>query len=440
MHINFTAEQLADPAIASSAVELNACLQCNYCLDNCPTHQLLGGEFDNPRGRIFLIREMLESAHGPSKKTVGHIDRCLSCMVCRSTCPSSVNYMLLVDHAREYIEQNYRRPLFDRGLRWLLAWLLPFPDRFRRAMRWARLVKPLALALPWVMPRKIRGMIELVPDTLPPPSRNDHPQVFPAEGKAKRRVALLTGCAQKALNTDINDATIRILNRHGCDVVIADGTGCCGALTYHMGKSTDSRDAAARNIRAWMKEVNGEGLDAIVINTSGCGTVVKDYDHIFRDDALAEDAETISELAKDVTEVLAELNLKHTDTPKLRISYHASCSLQHGQKLRFLPKKLLKAAGFTVLEPKDQHWCCGSAATYHVLQPEISDQLKERKVQNLVRGKPDAIAAGNIGCMVQIASGTGVPVVHTVELLDWSTGGPAPRALEDATKTAEAAE
>ncbi len=426
MQTNFTPEQLADPAMASSAEELSACLQCDYCIGNCPTYQILGDEYDSPRGRIFLIREMLESAHRPDEKTVGHIDRCLSCLACMSTCPSSVNYMRLVDHARDYIEQNYRRPLFDRVLRWMLALTLPYPRRFRLVLRAARLVKPLAN----VLPGRIRRMVALAPAALPPPSPNDLPRVFPAIGERKRRVALMTGCAQKALNTDINDATIRILRRHGCEVVVAEGAGCCGALIHHMGKSRESQAMAAGNIRAWMKEVDGAGLDAVVINTSGCGTVIKEYGFMFRNHALAEQAAVISALARDITEVLSDMDLDYQVTPGLRVAYHATCSLQFGQRIRFTPKKLLRAAGFSVLEPKDPHSCCGSAGTYNLLQPEISDRLKERKIKTLESGAPDAITTGNIGCMVQIASGTGVPVVHTVELLDWATGGPMPHALE----------
>lgn len=436
MQINLIPEQLAEPAMASSAEELNACLQCDYCIDHCPTYQILGDEYDSPRGRIFLIREMLESAHRPDKKTVKHIDRCLSCLACMSTCPSSVNYMRLVDHAREYIEENYQRPLFDRLLRWMLARTLPHPGRLRQAMRVARLVKPLANFLPG----RIRRMVMLAPATLPPPSPNDNPQVFPATGEAKRRVVLMTGCAQKALNTDINDATIRILRRHGCEVVIAEGAGCCGALIYHMGKSKESHAMAAGNIRAWMKEVNGAGLDAIVINTSGCGTVIKEYGFMFRNEELAEDAATISRLAKDISEVLSDFELDHRVRPDMRVAYHATCSLQFGQRIRFTPKKLLRAAGFTVLEPKDPHACCGSAGTFNLLQPEISDQLKKRKIKALEWGAPDAITMGNIGCMMQIGSGTEVPVVHTVELLDWVTGGPMPRALEGTIKVPIAAE
>lgn len=430
MQTNFTAEQLTVPAMVSSNDELRACLQCGYCIDNCPTYQLLGDELDSSRGRIFLIKEMLENECTPDERTVKHIDRCLSCLACMSTCPSSVHYMHLVDHAREYIEETYQRPLFERVLRWMLARILPYPGRFRLAMRGAQLVKPLA----FVMPRKIRSMVELVPSKLPLLSLNDRPQVFPAVGERKLRVALMTGCVQTVLNPDINDATIRILCRHGCEVVVARGAGCCGALMHHMGKTKESRAMAAKNIRAWMKEMKGGGVDAIVVNTSGCGTVVKDYGHMFRNEELADEAAAISVLAKDISEVLSDIELDYKVNPGLRVAYHATCSLQFGQRIRFTPKKLLRAAGFTVLEPRDSHSCCGAAGTYHLLQPGISDQLKKRKVKTLEWGAPDAIAAGNIGCMVQIGSGTVVPVVHTVELLDWVTGGPMPRALEGVNK------
>jgi len=435
MQTNFTAKQLADPDIFNSNVELSACLQCGYCIDNCPTYKLLDQEYESPRGRIYLINEMLEKAETPDKKTVGHIDRCLSCQACMSTCPSSVHYMHLVDHARKFIEKNYQRQLFDRLLRGMLALILPYPDRFRIAMRGAQLVKPLAFALP----RRIRGMVELVPIKLLPPSPNDEPQVFSAMGECKSRVVLMTGCAQKVLNTDINDATIRILRRHGCEVVVAPDAGCCGALMHHMGKSKDSYVAASRNIRTWMKEVDGTGLDAIVINTSGCGTVVKDYGHMFQNEELAEEAAIISALTKDISEVLSDINLNYTVRPDLRVAYHATCSLQFGQRIRFTPKKLLKAAGFSVLEPRESHTCCGSAGTYNLLQPEISNQLKDNKVKALELEAPDVIAAGNIGCMKQIGSGTEIPVVHTVELLDWATGGPMPHALKGVIKETVAA-
>lgn len=425
MLTKFTPEQLADPAIGDSNVELRACLQCNYCVSNCPTYQLLGDELDSSRGRIFLIKEMLEKGGEPEAKTVHYIDRCLSCLACMSTCPSSVHYMHLVDHAREFIEERYQRPLHDRLLRWMVAQTLTRPRRLRLAVRAARWVKPLAAALP----RRMRDMVEFAPDNLPDPSLDDRPQVFPAIGERKSRVALLTGCAQRALSPGINEATIRILRRHGCEVVVAQGVDCCGALPHHMGRTRDSLASAGETIRAWMKEVKGAGLDAIVINTSGCGTVIKDYGHMFRNDELAADAKTISGLAQDISELLTDMELQQKIKPNLRVAYHATCSLQFGQRIRYMPKKLLKKTGFTVLEPRDAHWCCGSAGTYKLLQPQLANQLRARKVQALEATLPDAIVAGNVGCMMQIGSGTEVPVVHTVELLDWVTGGPPPPAL-----------
>ena len=422
MQTNFTDAQLDDPKIARSNAVLRNCVHCGFCTATCPTYQILGDELDSPRGRIYLIKDMLENQRIPDKKVVKHVDRCLSCLACMTTCPSGVNYMHLVDHAREYIEDNYKRPLFDRIMRATLAQILPYDRRFRFAMKSAQLVKPLA----HIMPSKIQNMVDFAPKKLPVPSLNDKPQVFLAEGTRIKRVALMTGCAQKALDTDINDATIRLLRRHGCEVVVAQGAGCCGALTHHMGKAKQSHVSAAKNIKAWMTEINNGGLDAIVINTSGCGTTVKDYGHMFEGDILEEDAKTIGALAKDISEVMIELGLKNPSVPELRVAYHAACSLQHGQQIKTYPKTLLKDAGFTVMEPKDSHLCCGSAGTYNLMQPEISKQLKDRKVKTLDALTPDVISAGNIGCMMQIGSAIGVPVVHTAELLDWATGGPKP--------------
>ena len=422
MQTNFTDAQLDDPKIARSNAVLRNCVHCGFCTATCPTYQILGDELDSPRGRIYLIKDMLENQRIPDKKVVKHVDRCLSCLACMTTCPSGVNYMHLVDHAREYIEDNYKRPLFDRIMRATLAQILPYDRRFRFAMKSAQLVKPLAP----IFPSKIRNMVDFAPKKLPVPSLNDKPQVFLAEGARIKRVALMTGCAQKALDTDINDATIRLLRRHGCEVVVAQGAGCCGALTHHMGKAKQSHVSAAKNIKAWMTEINNGGLDATVINTSGCGTTVKDYGHMFEGDILEEDAKTIGALAKDISEVMIELGLKNPSVPELRVAYHAACSLQHGQQIKTYPKTLLKDAGFTVMEPKDSHLCCGSAGTYNLMQPEISKQLKDRKVKTLDALTPDVISAGNIGCMMQIGSAIGVPVVHTAELLDWATGGPKP--------------
>ncbi|WP_069300143.1 glycolate oxidase subunit GlcF [Neptunicoccus sediminis] len=426
MQTTFTPEQLADPSTARSNEILRACVHCGFCTATCPTYQVLGDELDSPRGRIYLIKDMLEAGRPADEKTVKHIDRCLSCLACMTTCPSGVHYMHLVDHARAHIEETYKRPLMDRLLRWTLARILPYPGRFRVALLGAKIGRPFARFLP---DPRLRAMLEMAPKHIPPVSRNDDAQVFPAIGTRRMRVALMTGCAQKALNTDINDATIRLLRRLGCEVVIAKGQGCCGALVHHMGRVDESHMAAAQNIKVWSAEMDRDGLDAVVINTSGCGTTVKDYGHMFRNDPLAEDAARVSALAMDVSEVLMKLDLPEGTSKGLRVAYHAACSLQHGQQIKSHPKTLLKRAGFDVVEPADSHLCCGSAGTYNLLQPEISGQLKARKVDTLEAKQPDVISAGNIGCMMQIGSGTGVPVVHTVELLDWATGGPKPPAL-----------
>ncbi|MGA9411012.1 MAG: glycolate oxidase subunit GlcF [Roseobacter sp.] len=428
MQTTFSEEQLKAPSIARSNEILRSCVHCGFCTATCPTYQVLGDELDSPRGRIYLIKDMLENDRDPDAKTVKHIDRCLSCLACMTTCPSGVHYMHLVDHAREYIEERYKRPFSDRALRWILARILPYPMRFRVALLGAKIGRPFARLMP---DARLRAMLEMAPKTIPPVSRNDDPQTFVSEKPRRMRVALMTGCAQKALNTDINDATIRLLTRMGCDVVVAEGAGCCGALTHHMGKTEESHATAAKNIKAWAREIDGDGLDAIVINTSGCGTTVKDYGHMFRNDpAVASDAERISAIAMDVSEVLMKLEVPEGDDKNMVVAYHAACSLQHGQQIKTFPKDLLKRAGFTIVEPKDPHLCCGSAGTYNLMQPEISKQLKLRKVQTLEAKNPDVIAAGNIGCMMQIGGGTQIPIVHSVELLDWATGGPKPPTLE----------
>ena len=425
MQTTFTPEQLTDPGTSRANDILRACVHCGFCTATCPTYQILGDELDSPRGRIYLIKDMLENERVPDEKTVKHIDRCLSCLACMTTCPSGVHYMHLVDHARAYIEQNYKRPLSDRALRWVLARILPYPYRFRLALLGAKMGRPFMRFIP---DPRLRAMIEMAPKVIPPVSRNDDPQTFHVADK-KMRVALMTGCAQRALNTDINDATIRLLTRLGAEVVIPKGQGCCGALTHHMGKETESHATAAKNIRAWVAEMDA-GLDAIVINTSGCGTTVKDYGHMFRNSDLAANAARVSAIALDVSEVLMKLDMPEGGAKDTKVAYHAACSLQHGQQIKTHPKTLLKKAGFTVLEPADSHLCCGSAGTYNLMQPEISGQLRDRKVQTLEALKPDIIAAGNIGCMMQIGSASDTPIVHTVELLDWATGGPRPAGLD----------
>jgi glycolate oxidase iron-sulfur subunit len=437
MQTTFTEEQLQDPGTQRANEILRTCVHCGFCTATCPTYQVLGDELDSPRGRIYLIKDMLENQRTPDAKTVKHIDRCLSCLACMTTCPSGVHYMHLVDHARAYIEKHYDRPWSDRALRWLLARILPYPGRFRLALFGAKLARPFRGLIP---DARLRAMLDMAPKHIPPVSRNDDPQSFHPTGPRRKRVALMTGCAQKALNTDINDATIRLLRRFGCEVVVAEGAGCCGALTHHMGREDESHATAAKNIRAWCAEMDGQGLDAIVINTSGCGTTVKDYGHMFRNDPLAEDAARVSSLAMDISELLMQLDLPEGTDKELTVAYHAACSLQHGQQIKTHPKTLLKRAGFKIVEPTDPHLCCGSAGTYNLMQPEISAELKARKVKTLEARNPDLIAAGNIGCMMQIGSATGLPIVHTVELLDWATGGPKPRAMEAGNTVSRAGE
>lgn len=429
MQTDFTDQQLKDPAIAQANDILRSCVHCGFCTATCPTYAVLGDELDSPRGRIYLIKDMLENDRPADARTVKHLDRCLSCLACMTTCPSGVHYMHLIDHARVHVERTYKRPLMERILRWTLAQIIPHPTRFRLALLGAKIGRPLRHLLP---DPRLKAMLGMAPKQIPPVSRNDDAQVFAAQGQRQMRVALMTGCAQKALDTDINDATIRLLTRLGCEVVVAKGAGCCGALTHHMGMETPAHKSAAANITAWMAEVHGEGLDAIVINASGCGTTIKDYGHMFEGHALAEDAKTVAALAKDVSEVLQNLDVEGATIPGLdkpKVAYHAACSLQHGQQIKSAPKALLKAAGFAVSEPRDSHLCCGSAGTYNILQPEISKKLKERKINSLSEKTPDVVATGNIGCMMQLKSGMDVPVVHTVELLDWATGGQKPPKL-----------
>ncbi len=427
MQTFFSDTQLQDPKVAEANRILRSCVHCGMCTATCPSYQVLGDELDSPRGRIYLIKDMLEQGRPADARTVLHIDRCLSCLACTTTCPSGVDYMHLIDQARAHIDATYKRPLMDRLLRGMLARILPYPTRFRLALMAARLARPFARLLP---DARLRAMLAMAPRRLPAVSRNDDPQTFAAIPPRRARVALMTGCAQKALNTDINDATIRLLTRLGVEVVVPRGMGCCGALVHHMGREAQARGFAAANIAAFLAETAG-GLDAIIINTSGCGTTVKDYGHLFAGEALEPQAREVAALTRDITEFLAEIGLPQ-DLPHrsgLTVAYHAACSLQHGQKVKSAPKDLLKQAGFTVVEPLDSHLCCGSAGIYNLMQPAIATELRRRKVTTLEARSPRIIAAGNIGCMTQIAAGTKVPVVHTVELLDWATGGPRPAAL-----------
>jgi len=425
MQTRFTEAQRADPRIQDSEKILRTCVHCGFCTATCPTYVLLGDELDSPRGRIYLIKGMLERGEAATPTLVKHVDRCLSCLSCMTTCPSGVHYMHLVDDARARIEATYLRPWPDRAIRALLAAVLPRPLLFRLALAGATLARPFAALLPG----RLRTLLAMAPASLPGPSPVDRPQVFPAEGERRFRVALLSGCAQQVVAPQINEATIRLLTRLGCEVVVAPGAGCCGALTHHMGKEAPALAAAKANIAAWTRELDGEGLDAVVINASGCGTTVKDYGHMLKHEPdWAARAARIGALALDVSEFLSRLELPVLSAPEpLTVAYHAACSLQHGQKVTREPKALLSGAGYAVREVPEGHLCCGSAGTYNLLQPEIAARLRARKLANIASTAPDVIATGNVGCLMQLQGE--IPVVHTVELLDWASGGPRPAGL-----------
>ena len=426
MQTSFALAQLADPQVAESEKILRACVHCGFCTATCPTYVLGGNELDSPRGRIYLIKDMLEHDRPATAAVVKHIDRCLTCLSCMTTCPSGVHYMHLVDHARTHIEKSYRRPLGERFMRALLAALMPYPRRFRLALAAARLGKPFAPLAAAIGFKRLAATLRLAPWHRP--GRPLVPQTFAAAGARKARVALLPGCVNDVLAPAINAAAIRLLNRCNVEVALVEGTGCCGALVQHIGREQQALAQARANIDAW----GGlSGLDAILITASGCGTTVKDYGFMLRGDrAYAERAARFSSLTKDISEYLAGLPLTPADdAPGLVVAYHSACSLQHGQRVTRQPKELLAKLGFVVKDVPEGHLCCGSAGTYNILQPDIARRLRARKVGTIERLRPDVIAAGNLGCITQIAAGTHLPVVHTVELIDWATGGPCPPTL-----------
>ena len=434
MQTQFSAAQLADPHVAHSEKIVRKCVHCGFCTATCPTYVTLGNELDSPRGRIYLIKEMLENDRPADAKTVTHIDRCLSCLACMTTCPADVNYMHLVDHARAHIHKTFRRPLADRAVRTILAMTLPYPRRFRASLGMAQLGRPLAGMFDKVPALKpLAAMLRLAPSRLPARSSVSKPAVHAPEGTSNKRVALLSGCAQAVLDPKINEATVRLLNRLGVEVVVPKGEGCCGALVHHMGLEEDAHGFAKRNVDAWLNAADKGGLDAIVITASGCGTTIKDYGHMLRlDPGYAEKAVRVSALAKDITEFLAELDLPEpANRTGLIVAYHSACSMQHGQRITQAPKALLTGAGFEVRDVPEGHLCCGSAGTYNITQPEIAARLRDRKVANIEAIRPQLIATGNIGCMTQIGGATRLPIVHTVELLDWAYGGERPACLRD---------
>jgi glycolate oxidase iron-sulfur subunit len=436
MQTNFLPEQLTDLHVAESEKILRKCVHCGFCTATCPTYVTLGNELDSPRGRIYLIKDMLENGRAADKEVTTHIDRCLSCLACMTTCPSGVNYMHLVDNARAHIEKTYRRPVVDRLIRTVLAKTLPYPDRFRVALKLAALGRPFAsLFRKSPMLKPVAAMLDLAPISLP---KTRAVQLHP-QSTVRGRVAILKGCAQPVLRPGINAAATALLTRLGVEIVEARGEGCCGALVHHLGREGEALAQARRNVDAWSRLIDSVRLDAIVITASGCGTTIKDYGYMLRSDpAYAEKAAQVSALAKDVTEYLATLDLPEASAPLgLVVAYHSACSMQHGQKITRQPKDLLTKAGFVVKEPREGHLCCGSAGTYNILQSEISAELRARKVKTIAATHADIIATGNIGCITQIADRAGIPIVHTVELLNWAYGGEPPLGTPTSSRAGE---
>lgn len=421
METHFSSDQLRQPALKIANDILRTCVHCGFCTATCPTYVMLGDELDSPRGRIYLMREMLQKDGAPNArpdaKVVKHVDRCLSCLSCMTTCPSGVDYMHLVDHARNHIEASFTRPLPERLLRAILAVVLPNAKLFRLSLIGARLAQPFKALLPG----RLKGMVAMAPAKLP---KLDPVGRVEAQGETKMRVVLMPGCAQKVLEPRINQAAARLLSRLGAEVVEPETVGCCGALVHHMGREHAAAEQAKANIEAIEK------LDPslITITASGCGSVVKDYGHMLKDDPQwAARAAKISAITRDISEVVAELGLDGVqDFAKPRVAYHAPCSMQHGQNIGDLPASLLQQAGFAVSHPKDAHLCCGSAGTYNIMQPDLAEKLGRKKADSLDVLNADVVATGNIGCLIQIGNYAGKPVVHAVELLDWATGGPSP--------------
>ena len=424
MQTNIKEKKHPDAAIAEQI--LRSCVHCGFCNATCPTYQLEGIEQEGPRGRIYLIKGVLEDSIPLSRKVVSHLDSCLSCLSCETTCPSGVRYSHLIDSARHRIETTFSRSFSEKLNRKMLAWLLPNPGWFRLALRLGKIGKLFA----FLMPGSLAAMVRMIPLILPRPSSLSKRRFHLPDGKRRARVALLTGCAQQVLGPEINEASIRLLTRLGCEVIIPPDQKCCGALVFHMGNHHNSLGDMKRNIDLWYSELSEGKLDYIVINTSGCGVVVKDYGHIFRDDKKYRDkAKVVAEKSRDITEVIEAIGMPKGTAPTaegVRVAYHDACSLQHGQKIRELPRQLLAQAGFQVMDIPQGHLCCGSAGTYNMLHPHTAKALGEWKRDHIDSVDAQLVAAGNIGCMEQISSYSKKQVFHTVQLLDWATGGPRP--------------
>ncbi|NKB36819.1 MAG: glycolate oxidase subunit GlcF [Gammaproteobacteria bacterium] len=425
MRTEFSIEQLQNAGLAEMESILRKCVHCGFCNATCPTYRLTGDELDGPRGRIYLMKDMLEHGSKPVSEVVRHIDRCLSCLSCTSTCPSGVDYMHLVDHSRAYIEKRYTRSLFDRFYRALLANVLPSPDRFRTLIRLAKL-------LSWcrpLLPSTVSASIKLAVNSQISTGQAHAGSVFKTNKQKRGTVALLQGCAQQVIGKHINDATIRILNRSGFDVHILNENECCAAIEHHLGKEQRALERIKTNLKSWASQL--PQFDALISNASGCGTMLKDYGHLLKSDPeYSSLASLVSGKTKDICEFLHENESLVFSTPRNnKITYQNPCSMQHGQRLSKQPLSLLEQAGYKIESLPDSHICCGSAGTYNILQSDLAEKLGQQKTQQLESTGADIIASGNLGCMTQLQQYSGLPLVHTIELLDWASSGPTPMAL-----------
>ncbi|HWA69475.1 MAG TPA: glycolate oxidase subunit GlcF [Rhizomicrobium sp.] len=425
MRYNFTAEQIADPQMGPAAQAVRACVHCGICTATCPTYVLLGDERDSPRGRIVLMKDMLEKGGAPTKEQVHHIDRCLSCLNCKTACPSSVNYQRLVDQARAHIQEHYKRPLSDRLLRWTIAKVMTRPRLVRMGLLFAKLGAPIAA----ILPGRLGAMAQTGASARP---QGPQPTHFPRPAIVTQRIAIMPGCVQGALAPQIDAAVGRVLARRGIELVALDGAGCCGALPHHLGRENDARAFAKRAIMAFEQG----RYDGVLITATGCSAQLKDYAQQFAGDPVWQPrAAGFAAAARD----FAELCTPMTVTPPhvLRVAYHPACSLQNSLKLGGVGEALLAAAGMIVTPFNEVHLCCGSAGSYSILQPELSDRLRARKLGNIAAADADVLVSGNIGCLQHLAAGRGngkpgltQPILHIAELLDWAESGVAPANLE----------
>ena len=426
MQTHFTDTQLLDPQIREADAILRKCVHCGFCTATCPTYVMTGDERDSPRGRIWLMRELLETPDSVSSDTGFHLDRCLGCLACTTTCPSGVDYHHLIEIGRDRLDSQVRRPLMDRVMRRMLAHVIPHAGRFRMMIRLGRVG---SLFAP-VMPGRIRAALAKLPRKLPRFDRiGGKTMNFEPRVTETRHVILLAGCAQRALDPAINASTVRVLNKLGVRVTVRSEAFCCGALAHHIGEASAARSAIRSTLLAWRDEIRNGQVDAIVVNASGCGTMVKDYEHVVGDDPELKDiAAQVAGLTCDISELLADLPLSTIIDPAPEgrgvVAYHSACSLQHGQKIHDLPVSLLRQAGYEVRQPPEPHLCCGSAGVYNIMQPEMADGLRQRKLDNIRGTGAPIVAAGNIGCIQQLDDD--IPVRHTIQFIDYASGGPPP--------------